>query len=228
MAGSTKLNDIIIVQSDGTMIFPKTESLCMKRGATESGASCTWKDLIGDITPKTTGAGSPTLDTIRGAVRGFRYSNGDDGDIVFHLPHDYVKGSHLYFHPHWTHNGTNISGSFVIQYNFTYAKRTLNNPSDIFIADKVLTHTINTDIDITNTPQYAHRVDEIQITSVGGSASTLDVASTETDGLLLLHFDVVTIPTITGGSGEPFILTLDIHYQSTNLGTPNKDPDFYA
>jgi hypothetical protein len=221
-----RLFSVIGVASDGSMVFPKTSSICIKRDLDDP--KCTWKDLIGDVKPKTIGVGAPTLDTIRGAVRAFRYSNGDDGDIIFHIPHDYVPGTDLYLHPHWTHNGTNISGSFVITYNFTYADRTSTAPADIFIADRVLTHTINTGMNITDTPQYAHRVDEIQITSAGGSASTLDKATIQTDGILILHYDVDTIPTITGGSGEPFILTLDIHYQSTNLGTPNKDPDFYS
>ena len=83
--------------------------------------------------------------------------------------------------------------------------------------------------DITNSPQHCHRVDEINLTSVGGSASTLDIAEIEVDGLIEMHYDVVTIPTITGGTGnEPYFFTLDIHYQSTGIGTKSKDPDYYT
>lgn len=187
-------------------------------------------DIIGYITPKTIGVWAPTLSVFTaGAVRSFAYWVWDDWDIVFHIPHDYVLGTPLFFHAHRGHNGTAISWSFVLTYNFSYAKRTLNSPAVAFVADKVLTHTINTGIDITNTPRYAHRVDEIAITSAWWSASTLDVATIEPDGLIQLHYDITTIPTISGWSpNEPFIFTLDCHYQSTGIGTKNKDPDYYA
>lgn len=35
-----------------------------------------------------------------------------------------------------------------------------------------------------------------------------------------------TVPTVTGGSF--FIHYVDIHYQSTNLGTKQKSPDFWT
>lgn len=48
------------------------------------------------------------------------------------------------------------------------------------------------------------------------------------NGIILIHFDATTIPTITGGSGKPFCFYLDIHYQSTSIGTKQKSPDFYV
>ena len=36
-----------------------------------------------------------------------------------------------------------------------------------------------------------------------------------------------TLPTF-GGSGKLFIHTCDIHYQSTNIATKNKAPNFYS
>jgi hypothetical protein len=42
---------------------------------------------------------------------------------------------------------------------------------------------------------------------------------------------VTTIPSITGGStNEPFLQTIDIHYQTTDgaAGTKNKSPNFYT
>lgn len=208
----------------GTDASTDPTSLEYRVNTLEAGAVNGWRDLIGDITPKTTGPGAPTLDVITGNIRGFRYSVGDDGDVVYHVPHDYVPGTDLFLHPHWTHNGTNISGSFVITFYVTYAK---GHQQASFHAQKTLTITDGS-LDITNTPALYHRIPEAQLSTVGGSASQLDTSLIEVDGLILVHYDVTTIPTITGGTGEPFILTLDIHYQSNSKGTLNKAPDFYS
>lgn len=183
-----------------------------------------WRDLVGDISPKTSGPGAPTLDTLTGNIRWFRYSAGDDGDAVFHLPHDYAPGTDLYLHPHWTHNGTNISGQLAVNAYLTYAK---GHQQANFHAEKAIT-IVDASLNITNTPALRHRIPEIRISTPGGSSTELNTNDLEVDGLILLHFDVATIPTITGGSGEPFLLTFDIHYQSTGIPTKNKAPSFYA
>jgi hypothetical protein len=83
--------------------------------------------------------------------------------------------------------------------------------------------------DIATIPRYRHRVDEIQLSAASPSASQLNSSLIEVDGLLLVHFDVTTIPTITGGSpNEPTILTIDLHYQSTGIGTKQKAPPFWT
>jgi hypothetical protein len=54
----------------------------------------------------------------------------------------------------------------------------------------------------------------------------LDTAILEVDGLIKVSVIVTTKPTITGG--DLFIDYIDCHYQSTNLGTAGKAPNFYA
>lgn len=201
---------IIVAKGDGTVDFEVP----------------VWKDLIGDITPKTSGPGAPTLTAFRGGnVRGFAYSAGDDGDCVFHIPHDYKPGSDLFVHLHWAHNGTAISGNLVVGLSVTYAK---GHAQAIYAAEINPNITVATP-NIATVPQYSHRIDEIQLSAAAPTASQLDSALIEPDGIILLHFDVTTIPTITGGTpNEPFILTLDLHYQSTYVGTKNKVPNFYS
>lgn len=183
-----------------------------------------WRDLIGTVRPKISGVGSPTLDTLTGNVRAFRYAVGEDGDNDYHIPHDYLPGSDLFFHPHWTHNGTNISGSLEITVYMTYAK---GHQQASFHTQKIFTVT-DSGLTIANTPQLFHRIPEVQMSTPGGSASQLDSNIIEVDGLIQLHYDVTTIPTITGGATKPFLLTMDIHYQSTGLATPQKAPNFYT
>jgi hypothetical protein len=223
----TQVDDNFRHLANGTAaMLPGTTGTGVK---VDSGGTPTfgWRDLIGDITPKSTGLGAPTLDAFRGGnVRGFRYSAGDDGDAVFHIPHDYVPGTDLFMHLHWSHNGTNISGSLVLDFYVTYAK---GHQQANFSAEVAPVLTVGS-LNITNTPQYRHRVDEFQLSAASPSATQLDSDNIEVDGLILVHFDTDTIPTITGGSGEPYFLTLDIHYQSTagSMSTKNKAPSFYA
>ncbi len=185
-----------------------------------------YRDLLGIVQPKTSGVGSPTLAAFRGGnVRRFCYAAGEDGDGEFHIPHDYVPGSDIFLHVHWGHNGTAISGSLVLNWYVTYAKG--HNQAN-FSAEINATQTINTP-DIATVPQYRHRIDEFQLTAASPSASQLDSDDIEIDGLIMFHWDVTTIPTITGGSpNKPFLFYIDLHYQSNGMATKNKSPDFYT
>jgi len=209
----------------GGLQLPKTSGLGIKVDSTGT-PTFPWRDLIGDITPKTSGAGAPTLAAFRGGnVRSFFYSAGDDGDAIFHIPHDYVPGSDMFLHLHWGHNGTAISGSLVVDFYLTYAK---GHDQAAFAAEVNRTLTVSTP-NIATIPQYRHRVDETQITAASPAASQIDSDIIEVDGLILVHFNATTIPTITGGTtNEPAFFTLDIHYQSTGVGTKQKAPDFWT
>jgi hypothetical protein len=68
-------------------------------------------------------------------------------------------------------------------------------------------------------------VAETQITIAGGSATQLDTATLEVDGLILVRL-YVSANTLSAAS-DPFIFTSDIHYQSTGVTTKSKSPNFY-
>ena len=282
---------------NGDVVFDKAAGIGIKVGLTTP--TFAWRDLRSNLIPKTTGTGAPTLDTFRGGVRGFRYSVGDDCDDWYHFDHDLVPSSDVYGHFHWAHNGTAISGVISALCFLTYAKG--HNQGNYH--DPVIIPISYNTVNITTTPQYRHRIEEVQFSAANGiissainvsitsgsatltSASSLfsstdvgrtvrivgagvagadldttiqaytsatqvtlaNTASTtittlpnyrlrvldslilEPDGLVKIHFDLVTIPTITGGIGnEPFIDFLDLHYLSTGIGTAQKSPNFYA
>jgi hypothetical protein len=112
----------------------------------------------------------------------------------------------------------------VIDIFATYAK---GHQQASFHAE-IATSITDGSLTLLNTPALWHRIPEIQLSTPGGSASMLNTSNLEVDGVILIHYNVVTIPTITGGSGEPFLLMFDIHYQSTNIGTKQKAPNFYV
>lgn len=185
-----------------------------------------WRDIIGAVMPKATGAGSPTRAVYAGAnVADYAFIANDVCDFIYHIPHDYVPGTDLFFHVHWSHTGTSITGNAVFTVYHTYAKRTLAGTA-IFPAEKTNTVTWAT-TDLATTPRYAHRVDEIPLTSAAGSASLTANSLIEVDGILLVTLKLTTLPTI-GGGGKLFIHTCDIHYQSTNMATKNSAPNYYT
>lgn len=185
-----------------------------------------WRDLIGLIKPDVDKQNSPVLSAFRGGlVREYAYAVNDKIDCEFHIPHDYAPGTDIYIHVHWGHNGTAISGSNVMTLAYTYADRS-DNPTTPFGIEKSQTITVSPNI--TSHPRWCHSVDEIQLTNSGGSGNMMNTADIEVDGMILVNLTQTTIPTITGGaSSDPFIFTVDLHYQSTDIGTKSKIPDFY-
>lgn len=207
------------------LTLPKTsgKGIRVDTGASTFG----WRDLVGAVEPKSTGAGKATLGVWRGGlVKVWFYDTNDTLDILqYHLPHDYVPGSDLHIHLHWGHHGTAISGSLVVTFGVTYAKghNQVNFPAEV--APVITVATPN----ITTVPQYRHRIDEIQLSAASPSGTQIDSDDIEPDGIILLGMIVTTIPTITGGVvDKPAFFEIDIHYQSTNIATKDKAPDFYT
>jgi len=193
-----------------------------------------WRDLLGPIIPHVGGGSAPTSTLYRGAGTNIRlYSfaaNNVIDQIPFHLPHDYVPGTDIYFHMHWTHAGTAISGNFVMNWYFTYAKG-YNQSGQILTAEINNTQTIAT-ANVAAFPQHGHFINELQCSVAGGSGTQLNSSLFEPDGVIIVGGVATTIPTITGSPGgsvnNPFIFYCDLHYQSTGINTKNKNVPFYT
>jgi hypothetical protein len=183
-----------------------------------------WRDIMGRVAPKTSGAGAPTRAAYAGAnVAQYSFAASDLCDFEFHIPHDYVPGTDIYFHVHWSHTGTTTTGSAVFDIYHTFAKG--HNQAN-FPAEKNITITHVT-TDIATTPRYRHRVDEVIISGAAATATLMDNSVIEPDALLLVTLKMTTLPTL-GGAGKVFIHTCDLHYQSTNMATKQRAPDFYV
>lgn len=203
-----------------SVVMPKTSGMGIQ--VDTAAPTWGWRDIIGQINPKTVGAGTPALAAFRGNINAFKFVANDVIDCIFHMPHDYVPGSDIHLHIHWSHNGTAITGNVVFTHYSTYAK---GHNQAAYPAEVTNTITYNT-TNIATTPQYQHRIDEIQLSAAGGSAALLNTTNLEVDGLILVRVVLTTLPTITGGS--LFINMIDVHYQSTNMATKQKAPPFWT
>lgn len=179
-----------------------------------------WRDLLGDTSAKTIGLTSPTLNTFRDHYRGWFYGSGNRADITYHIPHDYAPGTDLFIHVHWAHNGEAISGLLDMSHHVSYA---MGHSQMKFSVEK----TVRMVVDCNGASQYLHRIDEIQISSSTDSA-LLDTKLIEPDGVITNSFVVNKVPLIVNGDPNlPMIIYVDVHYQSTDVSTKNKVPNFY-
>lgn len=214
-------NDVISENVAGSLTAPGVSGTGVKLVPASPGFG--WRDILGQVTPKATGAGSPTRRQYAGGnVYEFAFAANDVCDFGFHMPHDYVPGSDLYVHIHWSHNGTDIAGTAEFTFFHQYSKG--HNQAN-FSTEKAVTISFAT-VNISTTPRYRHRIDETQLSTAGGSGTLLDSDAIEPDGYVIGQLKLTGLPTVTGG--YLFVHMLDIHYQSTNLATPNKSPSFYV
>lgn len=176
-----------------------------------------WHDLVSPITIDTGAAtGKPTFATLVGNIKKYQFKVGDSTYHSFHLPHDYLPGSDLYIHVHWTHNSQIVTGgsttwSFEATYAKGYNQAQFNTPSTVSATQTVI-----------NTP-LTHQIAEVQLSSVSGIGGKLDSNNIETDGLLFVRTNL-TDSTI---GVDPFMMFCDIHYQSTGRPTKNRNHDFW-
>jgi hypothetical protein len=223
MANHEQLSVSQLYVGDG-VIMPKTAGKGLR--VDTSSPSYPWQDIIGLVLPDQQGVNAPTLDNYIGGIRRFRFSATDKCDNEFHIPHDYLTGSNLYLHYHWGHNGTSISGSIVATMEFTYAKGYSQMATT---TPGTLTFT-NASLNLTKAPQHATQIEELQLSTVGGGVNQLNTSLIEPDGIIGVNFTMVTIPTISGGNAsEPFVFFVDVHYQSTGIGSKQRNgPNFYT
>lgn len=182
-----------------------------------------WHDIPGTLSVALTGSPA-TLNTYRGGINAYYFSNeGDEAFIDFHMPHDYAQGTEIYIHTHWSHTSATISGGSVTwAFELMYAKGHNQAAFNVPIIASV--------IDPVSTTQYQHQVGETICSSNGGSATTLDTTQLEVDGIIQcrVYLDSNDIVTTDASTVHPFVHFVDIHYQSTNLPTKNRAPNFWA
>lgn len=191
-----------------------------------------WRDIIGQIGVKTAGASDPTWTVYRGSIYGYTFDAATtEAFFVFHIPHDYVPGSDMFVHIHWSQNVVDTGGTAgvpgVIEWNFdiSYADGhgTAGGAADPFVAPITVTVTQQA-----STTQYGHMIAEVQFSNNGGTGGLLNSNTIQVDGLLLVRAYRVKANPADTLNQAPFGHTCDIHYQSNNLATKNKSPNFYV
>ena len=181
-----------------------------------------WRDLIGNPIIYTVGANDPTWVTYRGNIRQFRFSNAVMNEMWFtyHMDHDYKPQSDLFLHVHWSQITADATKQVKWYFDVSYAKGHQQAP---FIAPITTSVT-----QASSATQYQHMIAEVQLSAVSPSASQLDSTTIEVDGVILVRIYRDPADVADTLTQEPFLHTVDIHYQADRMSTPNKAPNFYA
>ena len=181
-----------------------------------------WRDLRAEIRTRGVGATDPNDATYIGNIKAYSFSVNDEAWIEFHIPHDYVAGTDIHLHFHWSHNSAIVTGGSVTwEADVTYAK---GHNQAAFPA--TVNPTLSPDA---STTQYQHMVSEVQLSASSPSAVQIDTDDLEPDGIILarVYLSANNI-TSSGAVPDPFLHEVDVHYQSTNIATKAKVPDFYT
>lgn len=186
-------------------------------------------DLLGDQFSKNTGATKPTLTTYNGVVQGWQFGNGDEAFVSFHIPHDYVMGTDIHLHIHWSQtSATATGGTLDFKYTGIYSKG--HNQASFTLTPKTATFS---SIDINDggsgLDQYRQHLTEVTISAATATAALFDRDDLEPDGVIEMTFEMDANNLTNSGSVlDPFIHFVDIHYQTNSVvGTKSRTPDFY-
>lgn len=190
-----------------------------------------WHDMLGPISIRGVGATDPGYNVYRGGIRGYQFAVNDEIFIEFHIPHDYVPGTDLHIHAHWSVKQTTkagaatnavTGGSVTWGFEVSYAK---GHNQAAFSAPVTATVVQNA-----STTQYQHMIAEVQVSAASPSASQIDSDNIEVDGLVIVraYLSANNLTVSAGSVPAPFLHMVDIHYQSSNIATKNKAPNFYV
>ncbi len=203
-------------------------------------ASHGWRDLLGTITIKGTGGGgvaaNPDYVVYRGGLYTYRFgtiapnNHLHEAFIEYHIPHDYVPGTDLYLHVHWSQTTVDTGGTagvpgvakWYFEVSYADGHGTPGGAADPFVAPITVSVTQQG-----STTQYGHMIAEVQFTNNGGTGGLLNSNTIQVDGLVLVRVYRDPGDVADTLNQDTFVHFVDIHYQSNGMATLNKAPNFY-
>jgi hypothetical protein len=223
MAGTISNLDKLYFDPSGSgiVILPKTAGAGSKFDPT--GPVYGWKDIIGEVHARNSGAAAPTLTTYRGNIQEYQMDSTDYVFNTFHIPHDYVPGTDIYIHVHWSHISAAVTGgSITWQFESTYAKGYGQGSGSIFAAPGTITVAGSVGSSGAGNSQYEHQISEVQLSAASPTGGQLDSDNIEVDGIIMVATNW-TANNLTGATPNPFIHFVDLHYQATFGGTKGRN-----
>jgi len=214
-----------LVHSEDSLILPNDSGKGLRVGRFAEDSDWGWRDITAPITVRGVAATDPAWTQVGSSVF-YTYAFGV-GDYVwqpFHIPHDIVPGTDIHFHTHWFPSNTD-TGYVTFQFDYMYAKGFDQQAYDPEFATSPLVNSGSVQV-TQQGPGTAYQ------SMVAETAAVTVPDLTEPDGVLYVRMGRVanpaSSPTLAAYSGTCFVTTNDIHYQSTNMATKQKAPNFYA
>ena len=203
----------LTVTASGQLVLPKTTGI----GIQVDPATPTfgWRDITSDIQVRGSGGADPSFAAYGAtALRAFSFSATQEKEVFmsFHVPHDYVPGTDIYLHAHWSNAAaTPNTGNVVWGFDYSFAKG-FNQAAFPALTSITVTQA-------SPATRYQHNIAETVAVTIAGM---------EVDGLILVRGYRKAADAEDTCTDAVFLHTMDIHYQSTNMATKGKAPSFYA
>jgi hypothetical protein len=185
-----------------------------------------WRDITGDIVIRAVGAANPAFSDYNSTgVFEYLFSNLGVNEIFvnYHIPHDYVPGTDLFIHTHWSQTTVDTGGaagvpgvakwSFTALYAKGFAQQAFPNAATTVFATQQASPTIR-----------EHMIAEVQLTTAGALGGN----AIEVDGIVIVRIWRDPADGADTLNVNPFLHFVDIHYQSSNMATKRRAPDFYV
>jgi len=171
-----------------------------------------WRDITADILTRGVGATDPAWTQIgSSSFYAYAFAVNDVAWFNYHIPHDIVPNCPIHFHAHWLTDGTD-SAIVKWQWEFMYAKG-FNQAAFNTTGTTVTAQQAGSGV------AFQHMVTETEGNQIDGL--------TEPDGIIQCKITRVTNGAVDNADSV-FLLTADIHYQSTSMATFGKAPNFYG
>jgi len=184
-----------------------------------------WNDLRGHIDVNTAVPGTaPDWEIVRDNVFAWAFAPAslEQAYVSFHFNHDYVPGTDIYPHLHWTHNDAS-PGSTSVRWvmEYTIAR---GYEFEAFPATTTIT------LDDAVAGQYIHHIREGTPNETGGSppiSTIIDGTNIEADTMVLMRIYRDGAATEDDFASDAFLLEVDLHYQSyVQSVTPERNRPF--
>ena len=140
---------LVATHLDGWYIYNGTDWISRPKS---SAANWGWNDYMWTGLEISGPNSPPSLDVFRDGIRAWAFDSGsvEQGWSYIHVLHDYVPGTDLYPHVHWSHNNA-TPGSTFVRWVFEYSIAR-GYELDTFAASTSLTIDGNAGV------QYAHHI----------------------------------------------------------------------
>ena len=171
-----------------------------------------WRDITGQIQVRGSGPTDPTWSVIdSGAFSAYDFAIGDKCWFYFHIPHDIVPGADILLHIHYLTDGVDtntIKWQYTYDHVLGYQRDQLDTTGTVVTSELAGAGTA-----------YTHHISETDPITIANL--------TEPDGIIAVQITRITNGA-TDNTDTVYVLTADVHYQSTNLATPERNAPYYT
>jgi hypothetical protein len=163
-----------------------------------------YNDINTGLNPRNTGTGRPTLDTLSGNLKEFRFAVDDYVDLVpIELLHDWKEGTPVEFHVHWVMNTANDATIRGVKWELEYGYANMGGVYTFPAAASNETSIAANEVAFTH--KYTSVVTFTPATSIGTQLS--------------MRLKRIASVTNVAPATNPFVLSTGVHYQKDTMGS---------